>query len=264
MTENLAAALLYLQQADSCGAYWIDRICIDQCNLLEQNQQVAQMRRIYESATNVDIWLGNGLPSSISIMQMEKLTHLLMERDLESKIRSDSKLKEAIEAVYQAVSGSLGDVHLGDSVFAPIIDFLSLPWWTRIWIKQELAVASTAAFICNAVRLDWKSVHLSIAALRYLIIRGTIDPRVESNIRFANLIIRRGFTLRLKEEVMPIRKKSLLGLVCRHARSPIAEATNPSDRIYGFLGIASDVLGIVPNYGMETRELYCLFAKAQI
>ena len=37
---------------------WIDALCIDQPNLLERNQQAAQMGHIFSCANRVKIWLG--------------------------------------------------------------------------------------------------------------------------------------------------------------------------------------------------------------
>ncbi|KAG4433772.1 hypothetical protein IFR05_010739 [Cadophora sp. M221] len=62
VTENLEAALVNLRD-ESLGnpknrVLWIDAICINQLHILERNDQVHRMRRIYGNAVTVLIWLG--------------------------------------------------------------------------------------------------------------------------------------------------------------------------------------------------------------
>ncbi len=40
------------------AVWWIDAICINQADVLEGNQQVALMRRIYKKAWAVHVWFG--------------------------------------------------------------------------------------------------------------------------------------------------------------------------------------------------------------
>jgi hypothetical protein len=47
VTTNLAAALHRLRKLDGPKIFWIDALCINQKDLEERNQQVAQMGRIY-------------------------------------------------------------------------------------------------------------------------------------------------------------------------------------------------------------------------
>ena len=37
---------------------WVDAICIDQSNITERSQQVPLMRKLYEQAQKVYVWLG--------------------------------------------------------------------------------------------------------------------------------------------------------------------------------------------------------------
>ncbi|PMD21171.1 HET-domain-containing protein, partial [Hyaloscypha hepaticicola] len=55
--RNLWEALYHLRGGNS-RALWIDAVCINQNNISERNEQVQMMRRIYERAQRVVIWLG--------------------------------------------------------------------------------------------------------------------------------------------------------------------------------------------------------------
>ncbi|RYP17588.1 hypothetical protein DL767_009991 [Monosporascus sp. MG133] len=60
VTHNLYTALRYLRLERQDRILWIDAICIDQDNERERGHQVGQMRRIYQNAEKVLIWLGPG------------------------------------------------------------------------------------------------------------------------------------------------------------------------------------------------------------
>jgi len=50
--------------------WWIDAICINQEDLVERNHQVAIMRRIYKSASSVQVWLGEAADQSDMAMSV--------------------------------------------------------------------------------------------------------------------------------------------------------------------------------------------------
>ncbi|KAK0620552.1 heterokaryon incompatibility, partial [Immersiella caudata] len=56
---NLRDALIRLRELGLAEYYWVDFICINQSDLQERSTQVSTMDRIYRSATQVDIWLGD-------------------------------------------------------------------------------------------------------------------------------------------------------------------------------------------------------------
>ncbi|KAH9209961.1 heterokaryon incompatibility protein-domain-containing protein, partial [Leptodontidium sp. 2 PMI_412] len=58
VTENLYAALQVLCGSHNTDLFWIDAICINQSDLEERSAQVQNMKKIYEQASRVVIWLG--------------------------------------------------------------------------------------------------------------------------------------------------------------------------------------------------------------
>jgi hypothetical protein len=69
VTENLQSALQTFRNLEDPAVksssnvirsfWWIDAICINQEDVLERNQQVNLMTRIYKKAVGVHIWLGS-------------------------------------------------------------------------------------------------------------------------------------------------------------------------------------------------------------
>jgi hypothetical protein len=58
VSESLKIALHRFRLKTSSRKLWIDQICIDQSNDVEQMQQVWMIRQIYSEATTVLAWLG--------------------------------------------------------------------------------------------------------------------------------------------------------------------------------------------------------------
>ncbi|KAF5528917.1 het-domain-containing protein [Fusarium mexicanum] len=64
VTQSLYNALRHFRQRDKSRYLWADAICIDQSHVSERNAQVKQMRKIYEKAKTVLIWLGPDTPEN--------------------------------------------------------------------------------------------------------------------------------------------------------------------------------------------------------
>lgn len=108
---------------DATSRYWIDAICIDQCNLLERNHQVAHMGEIFANAQCVHVWLGRCSDTDIEHVRMffNSETHRLSER---------RRTGDAIEYY-----------------------ILRNEYWGRAWITQEILLAQKVIVqmdICHA------------------------------------------------------------------------------------------------------------------
>jgi len=64
VNRNLHTALRYLRLSNKPRLLWINAMCINQEDLIEQYQQVAMMRDIYRSSANTVIWLGEATAES--------------------------------------------------------------------------------------------------------------------------------------------------------------------------------------------------------
>jgi hypothetical protein len=62
--------LLYHFQTFASGYYWIDAICIRQDDVLEKNTQIPLMTRIYSAPRKVDIWLGPDQDDSAHVLEL--------------------------------------------------------------------------------------------------------------------------------------------------------------------------------------------------
>ncbi|KAK4890937.1 hypothetical protein LTR27_010385 [Elasticomyces elasticus] len=106
---------------------WIDAICIDQANTKERNNQVQQMRKIFSYARFVLIWLGEvSQESSLSTTDCAAF-----EQRASRKEQSGSEIYNTNHDVLRVIRS---------------------PYWQRLWIVQEIRLAS-AAFVVSGVKL---------------------------------------------------------------------------------------------------------------
>jgi hypothetical protein len=122
---------------------WVDAICIDQGNAEERVTQVLRMKETYEGACKVIVWLG-GEP----------------ERR-EATGRAASFLCDRIPLTVQDQVPVLARPdYFRNPENAPIMrtigqDVMRRPWWWRMWVIQEVAVAKSLTVICNGHHFSW-------------------------------------------------------------------------------------------------------------
>jgi hypothetical protein len=224
VTINLHAALRRLR-AERIEYVWVDFLCINQQDSEERSIQVRRMGTIYRHAKQVAVWLGD-------------------EQDIkEDDIASLST--EGTKTAHHALS---------ISTRRTLIQLLSRPYWTRIWIIQELAAASSIIILCGHYKISWEifsndSYTKSVAAAD-----ETASDELET--RFQKICQFR--TDKLNRE--PI---SLLEALYR---SQSALSTDPRDKLYALLGLVFDGDHFIPepNYNLSKEETYTDFSLALI
>jgi hypothetical protein len=130
VTVNLFCALRSIRHESKEFPLWVDAVCIDQQNIRERGQQVRFMGSIYASARNTIIYLGE----------------------------SDEQSDRAIRALNDTggVSDFPGDFPNDESLKDCIVSsILSRPWFTRVWVLQELALSQNPIIQCGHSRVRW-------------------------------------------------------------------------------------------------------------
>ncbi|KAF6803262.1 heterokaryon incompatibility protein [Colletotrichum sojae] len=144
--ENCKAVLL---QAHSWGPgeyYWIDAICIDQSNLEEKGSQVALMGDLFGKAKHVLACVGEHADDS------EFLYAALGE----------ARGSLALEFVLWAVQNDAETVR---KLYHALRAFRGRPYFTRVWVYQELFLARDVILFCGESYLPVNLFHgFSISA----------------------------------------------------------------------------------------------------
>jgi Heterokaryon incompatibility protein (HET) len=256
ITENLLAALVQLQADDHDVTLWIDAICINQIDDVEKSWQVQQMYQIYQKAQSVIVWLGSGADDS----------DLVMERLVEAGglAESNKAISEAIRKVRFAEDNS------ATFPLPATLHFLQRPWFSRIWVKQEISAARSVTFTCGNKTIPdnlFFNAMILFTLARTNLVGGLnragrtlslSEQKFASSLwdsRPADMAATahgshkgKGPLLRLLEDACIKSSISRPGL----------EATDPKDMIYGLLNLATDAeeLGIEHDYTKPCEDIY--------
>lgn len=290
---NLCAALRRLRKSHDERIIWADAACINQKDLEERSHQVTLMGDIFSKASEVFVWLGDCISDEDGSLQpspgtledgkgMEWISQNL-ERIFDNSMFSDHE-SEALAALgvlfllstdchwaikpLFAVDGE-GRYQVADryaKAWQAVIKLLHLPWWSRIWVVQELVLAQKATLAVGSVSVSWElisgfyqsySKHLPPGACCHSSVTWKMASRLWDDIVLMRLTFS---TLQsTRDELVQHRNKqadtalwNFLWLL-RHK-----EATDPRDKVYGLLGLLTSQSPpfLVPSYLVSTAEAF--------
>ncbi|KAH7397527.1 heterokaryon incompatibility protein-domain-containing protein [Cadophora sp. MPI-SDFR-AT-0126] len=144
--ENLHHALLQLRHTTEDRRIWIDAICINQLSIPERNVQVAQMKDIFANASLVAIWLGHD-SNGAKKFALEYIPILTKSIEEPGWVEADDGFRAALD----------------DEDFIKALNCVSYvlenPWWRRIWVIQEVAVAKRDPVVyAGAGSITWEQL----------------------------------------------------------------------------------------------------------
>jgi len=138
ITNTLLNAFRNINGAMDLTWLWCDAISIDQSNLDEKGEQVKNMYRVFRQASRVIVWLG--LASSDSDLAMTTIPRIW------------AKLKPLSETGFEELQDNQVYCVLppdNDHFWEALCRLGSRPWFQRLWIVQEAALASQLVFLCG-------------------------------------------------------------------------------------------------------------------
>ncbi|KAE9371021.1 ras-domain-containing protein, partial [Stipitochalara longipes BDJ] len=136
VTENLADAIKGLRFNMGGRMLWVDALCINQDDLGERSQQVRMMRQIYSTAKEVISWIPYDTCIPVDIAGTYSSSRgAVMEYLIKNKFNGKGtrdrppppRTRES-----QPADGWINDR------WEVINDFFSEPYWTRVWVIQEV------------------------------------------------------------------------------------------------------------------------------
>jgi hypothetical protein len=158
--SNLSSALRHLRYQDRSRSLWIDAICINQSDISERTAQVRRMAEIYEQASRVVVWLGPGDNSSaLAIKTLDYLgRQVVTTTDMWMFCTPDSEEPYWCEANCK--------LPYDERTWEAISELLARPWFTRVWVIQEIQLANHDAVMqCGAHEISWSNFRKAIVTL---------------------------------------------------------------------------------------------------
>lgn len=154
VTTNLEDALRALRLSDRPRELWVDAICINQADLQEKAAQIPEMGHIYRNAHRVVIWLGKRNEYTDYAINVAKADTTAMH------LRWSVKTKQYEDDPHLDLQSS----KQGEAFAKGLEDLLLRPWWTRVWVVQEVAMAYSDPLItCGNASVPWRSFVKCIA-----------------------------------------------------------------------------------------------------
>lgn len=148
--RNLWKFLHIARQRGEIQPLWIDAICVDQSNVKERNQQVSMMGDIYRNAKEVIVWLGEGDSGLEAALDM---------------IGEKGMVGPKLENTDREFRSRLGLRRSDTQSFPSAMDKITtLPYWNRVWIKQELMLGQYLRFMYD--RAESCFLHTSLCQCR--------------------------------------------------------------------------------------------------
>ena len=180
ITAHLDAALRRFRTT-TWWMLWVDALCIDQTNIPERNHQVSIMKHVYSQASRTFIYLGESslleeeaLQLMISLTQLAKLLAKSSLAELEDMKPLDVATSRARDAAIRFIglknAGfpgtrtrttdllSAGLPHPQHPAWKAMQALLSRPWFSRIWIIQEIVLSSDVVVMLGIYHFSWKLV----------------------------------------------------------------------------------------------------------
>jgi Heterokaryon incompatibility protein (HET) len=230
---------------------WIDSLCINQDDMDEKSLQVRLMGEIYSKAQQVLICLGEPTLENYQAMDfIFPLRNAIMEA---TKAAKDPSLVLIPSILLK------GGFDASSSSWIALSKFLSLPWFTRIWVVQEVAVASNPVFICGDRAVTWDDLqYVTFKMFQYsltMLLKSNPNDRHQlplAPLAAMSFLSAMGGARAVKQQ----QKSNSLqeALIQLHHFN----ATDPRDKIFALLGLATDAEDAVlnPDYNASVEEVY--------
>jgi hypothetical protein len=220
VTRNLYDALERLHWMQMSQKLWIDALCINQEDNQERGHQVQLMKIIYSRAQSVVAWISRSSEDSSQAMAALR--------------RMPVKSSRARDTIWEKL----------EKLFAR-------PYWKRIWIIQELAVATKVKVVCGRDWVMWEELGAANEAYELRLVTIAL---VKTNYSYIKNISH----FRKKA-----RDKAPISLLEAMFNSQQALSSVPHDKVFALLGLCQDSMSLVPapNYQQPVEELLQDFTR---
>ncbi|KAH9828245.1 Heterokaryon incompatibility protein (HET) [Teratosphaeria destructans] len=230
ITRNLEVALKSLRDPRSERRIWIDQICINQEDISERGHQVSIMKHIFRRAKEVVAFLGAEDDRSRKLFDYAR------------------KMKRGDDSPKSVLNRIMSPRQLQDAMQK----LLQRPWFTRVWVIPEVAMANFTVVQCGRSIISWdnlvrliRDIHLPEATGfdKQSSLLGNAKQRIA-------IITQMSASHRARLHHTDVQQLLIL--------AKASKATDVRDMVYSFFGMT--LLRLAPNYEMPVEALYAEIA----
>ena len=251
LMASLNSALKQIRDEETAILVWADAICINQTDGYEKAIQIRLMQDIFRRATQVIAWIGNESDGSDIVMRT-----LLQIRTL---VMRPAVWPKSLPRVPFTWTGNIPS--LTDNIWEDIVKFFERDWFRRVWVIQELVLASRVRVICGTWDLSWGDIFIALeTCLKRISTQPLSHLPLRHFITSTNPAYALGTTRRMLRNVKLSRDFCLLNLLEKFAHT---DATQEHDKLFALLGISLDAADEVfnPDYSSTLETVVRRYAN---
>lgn len=262
VTRNLHSALRRLRKPHMGLRVWIDALCMNQSDPKEKAGQVALMTRIYQQAEFVKADVAptfgdeEGLDRILrTILRVGRKSAALEEaqpgNDLESRqARRAAGVRENLSLTSTEHGMEYQGLPPGDDPFwLPWRQLFSSPYFRRVWILQEYALAASITFMIGGLEIDTGLLETCIRLLQGYSVAanmlytgvGNRDDVESLGLSVLGMVSAQSMFVERKHAHQPGEGGDADNrLIFKLQRGRILLSSQARDKVFAMMGIASD------------------------
>ncbi|KAN0112369.1 Heterokaryon incompatibility protein (HET) domain containing protein [Hyaloscypha variabilis] len=247
ITHNLAVALRHLRDEKSPRVLWIDALCINQDDLVERSVEVLDMGSIYSLAEQVVVWTG---PSSedtgLALTTLRAIGSGVYVRDGYRLVNRSGSWALSLWKDLEALKSQRPN-------WFAIRNLLRREWFSRLWVLQEVGLATNAILYAGQHTIDWKIFVLALEWTWGILAQiNELIQGLEFEDFGSNSI--HGF-ITLSRELQDMKRPALSNLL---AITSYFHCSDPRDRLYAIRDLTrpEDRKDIVPDYSIRVENSF--------
>jgi hypothetical protein len=239
---------------DLPSQFWIDAVCINLEDVQERSHQVQLMRKIYQQASSVLVWLGP--PKDELLYGMLTVDRMGQQLNLSVDRRTNLDWMSEWPEFWEI--NCPGNVP--NKAWNAINELHRLEYWERVWTLQERVLAKRLWFMVGPCIVD--GIYFDEIKMLLEDVQSGIVPKPAfvSDIVWGHLSLK-GF---IRTDDSDSIKEVITDPFFVTAQY---QATDPRDKIYAVLGLTGHFgydISLFPDYSISVESLYCDFGRAYI
>ncbi|KAJ8117395.1 hypothetical protein OPT61_g1386 [Boeremia exigua] len=256
ITPNLHSVLFEYRRRGVNTPLWVDAVCIDQSNVAERTSQVRMMQAIYSQAARVVVWLGEAADTDAMAVEVLKAIYAPWAT------YRDPTSGRAIP-LFTGQNDANHDANLAgrvpDAYFDALAAFLLRPWFSRIWIVQELVCARDLSIWCGEATFNEDFPILEAAAhmltmhncnTKTQLATTVLKDQNAQGVGRSNLMCA-GRLWSFKA----LRNNGQSSILMYLLLTRCFKATEPRDKIFALIGLAEDIAEDFVDYSKSYKDV---------
>jgi hypothetical protein len=263
VTRSLMDFFTSFRSEYDCFVLWIDAICINQNDVAERNAQIRLMKRVYEGADSITIWLGNEEPNTLAAIQCAESLYFNIWSPRLAKEGSPERALSSFTS--QDVHSLIQDSQqLGRDRWEGLSDLLARPWWSRIWVYQEATAPAKngSRVVCGRISSPF-DILLTVNKLLFTFTKlaQSQQPPDEGLTRLGIRTSATGLFIdlytQLRREYLKNGTSNFLTMSDLLPTLRQCASTNPRDKLYALIPTSLDGADLVDvDYTLSVEDVY--------